>query len=260
MAHRKIKILLLGNNDTRESLQSAIAVSEYETYPIVYFSDLRGALSYLGTNEVDIIFIENDVRGFDMPALAMKVSGLKAKIVIISSNEAQAFDAYKLGAFQFVLKPLTKNSIEFIFDQFLLQMGNQMSNRYADLGMESGLEQARSSSMVFKYPSRILISNVQKITVLDVNSLMYILAQGPYCEFNIENAQKVTSSKNLSFYSDLLTGHPKFMRIHRSAIINKSYLRAIRRDRSAMYALMANDFEIKISNTRWDEIYNQLVY
>ncbi|MFX9050276.1 LytTR family DNA-binding domain-containing protein, partial [Acinetobacter baumannii] len=65
--------------------------------------------------------------------------------------------------------------------------------------------------------------------------------------------------KNLKVYDDAIVHHPSFIRIHRSYIINKTFVKQIVKANNQQWFIeMKNQEKLEISKGRLEEILEQL--
>lgn len=88
---------------------------------------------------------------------------------------------------------------------------------------------------------------------------MYLVGAGNYTKFTMLNGEIHTSSKNLKVYDDAIAYHPDFIRIHRSYLVNKKYVKQILKTNNQQWFVEMNNGEkLELSKGRIDEILEQL--
>lgn len=64
---------------------------------------------------------------------------------------------------------------------------------------------------------------------------------------------------NLKVYTDAITYHPDFVRIHRSFLVNKNFVKQIHKTiNQQWFVQMTNNEKLELSKGRIDEILEQL--
>src|SRR5690606_33167107 len=71
---------------------------------------------------------------------------------------------------------------------------------------------------------KISLPHMNGFRVLNINHILYILADSNYSVFHMINGEKITASKNLKEFEALFEG-TNFCRIHKSTIINLIHLK-----------------------------------
>lgn len=78
-------------------------------------------------------------------------------------------------------------------------------------------------------PSRIALSDMYTTWFVPVNDIAYLESKGSYTIFHLQNKQSYTKSRNLRYYEDALIRHLQFLRVHKSFVVNRSYVKAYRK-------------------------------
>lgn len=240
---------------------SALLANFKDVKQVGSFSNVEDALAYLKSHETDIAVLDIEMKGKNGLWLANKMKDFATRIIFLTSHADYALQAFEACALHYILKPVTKKALD-----AALQRYHSYSIGFSDFTANTATnESARLLELMENYldkksfPKRIFVSNVHRITVLDLEKVIYISAEGTYSEFHTIDDAKYIASKNLKLYAGVLQNHPDFVRIHRSYIINKNHLKAIRRKRSAIFAVMQNDVELELSNLRREQIYEELL-
>lgn len=106
------------------------------------------------------------------------------------------------------------------------------------------------------FSSQIAINSLQGIKFLETNSIARLEADGPYTALiDIDNKTHL-SSKNLAFYEDRLDNN-QFVRIHRSTIVNKKYIKNLHKGRVGILEL-SNGVKLEVAARRMFEIKQKL--
>lgn len=163
---------------------------------VASFTSAPAALSALQKEHVDLIFL--DVEMPEMSGLEFLQSlTKKPEIIITSSKEKYALDAFNSDVTDYLLKPITE------YSRFLKAV-----NKVIDKNEEGKLSDASS---IFVKVDSLLIN-------LEFDQILWVEAYGDYVKI-------ITSEKTHTVYSKLKTIEERlpqsvFMRVHRSYIVN----------------------------------------
>lgn len=96
-----------------ETLEEAIR-SSVDIESVEAFSSCSAALTYVSENEVDIAFLDINMRGVGGLELAEKIVDVqpKCKIVFCTGYGEYAVDAFKLHASGYLMKPITAEGVQ----------------------------------------------------------------------------------------------------------------------------------------------------
>lgn len=93
-----------------------------------------------------------------------------------------------------------------------------------------------------------LLAGQYRIAFADI---VFIEAQGNYAQFHCRYAQRILTSKSLSFYRDKLPA--QFLRIHKSYFVNTLFITDF--DKQTVH--LTNGLCLPVSRRRWRELKTQ---
>ena len=190
-----------------------------------HFPEVKSALEFLNTNTVDLIFLDVEMpgaTGFDL----LDNIAYKPKVILTTSKEEYAYNAFQYHVTDFLKKPFTYNRFVEALDK--LSINDEMTSATSNAG------------------NHIFIKSDGKLVRLNNDDILFIEGMGDYVKF-------VTRDKKYVSYNSLKNLEEKvnkdcFMKVHRSYIINLLKIDDIREN-----DLFINGIEIPISkNLRAD--------
>lgn len=102
------------------------------------------------------------------------------------------------------------------------------------------------------FSSQITINTNQGIEFLETNSITRMEAEGTYTAFIDINNKTYLTSKNIAYYEERLDPN-LFLRIHRSTIVNRKYIKKFTRGRVGLIEL-TNGVTLEVASRRVAEI------
>jgi two-component system LytT family response regulator len=103
---------------------------------------------------------------------------------------------------------------------------------------------------------KMILKDSESIYVIKLADIIYCMADGPYTTFYLQGNQKITISKNLKEYEDLLESLG-FARPHRSYLINIRRITRFDKADGGML-IMENNQQIPVSVRKKEEIMEML--
>jgi two-component system LytT family response regulator len=153
-------------------------------------------------------------------------------VVFVSNTTDAAYDALKLGAVDYLRKP-------FSFDDFNLAI-KRVEKAYEQRRNEM-LQQTRSST--FEGNGRfIFIKSEYKVVRINLDEIKYVESMREYVRFHLSDGRPIMSLLTIKAVENYLPKE-KFMRVHRSYIVNLDKIDVIERTR----IVFDNDTFIPIS-------------
>jgi DNA-binding LytR/AlgR family response regulator len=166
------------------------------------------ASKVLQENTIDLIFLD-----IEMPVLKgidfYKNLLYKPKVIFTTAYRDYAIDGFELNAVDYILKPITFQRFFNAIEKFrALQNGNPSTSTPASLENKEAF---------------IYIRKDRKQVKVNFDHILYIESLKDYIKIHLENEHHVTKSSISSFLKKL---DNRFIRIHRSYIINKDKITA----------------------------------
>lgn len=195
------------------------------------FNDAQKAATHLTKQLPDILFVDVEMPVMDGISLVKLLDpGLECMVVFVTGHADYAIDAIKLGAREFLLKPITANSVKDAIQNLLKRRIEQEEVKPNRLG------------------NKILIKKLDRISILDLDNVVYFEADRAYTVIYLMNDEPIRSSKPLGIYKKALLLNSNFIEINRSIIINLNHVKNLVKEKDKSLILLGNGGRLKISN------------
>ncbi|MBR2103841.1 MAG: response regulator transcription factor [Bacteroidales bacterium] len=222
------------DNDAKALEQICAYIEKTPSLQLVAkFDDADNARAYLTSdkNQVDVVFVDtdtNNIGGIDLVKSLIE----PPFVVFVSNTTDAAYDALKLGAVDYLRKP-------FSFDDFNLAI-KRVEKAYEQRRNEM-LQQTRSST--FEGNGKfIFIKSEYKVVRINLDEIKYVESMREYVRFHLSDGRPIMSLLTIKAVENYLPKE-KFMRVHRSYIVNLDKIDVIERTR----IVFDNDTFIPIS-------------
>ena len=157
--------------------------------------------------EIDLLFLDielaTDRSGLDGMALARKIreraTGTQPVIIFVTGYERYVFDAFDVGAFQYLLKPVDEEKFSQVFARAVAQIGTAKEK----LGRVLTLQSANTSKTV------------------PLDSIYYIESSNHKVELHLKDGEFDCYAKIGDLELEL---QGQFFRIHKGYLVNLSYV------------------------------------
>jgi two-component system LytT family response regulator len=214
------------------------------------FTNAKDAIAFLKAEKIDIIFCDIEMPNYNGLWLANNLP-YDVPIVFITAHSGFAIEAFDACALHYLMKPLSLQHLNDVIERFKKQGFQQTS-------LKEQISQFYNQYLpqnITNHPNRIYINSVGKIIIVNLQNLMYLIGAGPYTKFFMQNGDIHTSSKILKTYEDSIQFHPDFIRIHRSYLINKNFVKQIlKTSKEQWFIEMENNEKLELSRRRTDEV------
>lgn len=213
MSQQTIKTLVVDSDESSVKQLTQLVLDSCPEIEIVSFTNsFKKAVSAINEFHPQLIFTETELpdgSGFD---LADDWQERNFRVVFISNNPELAVKAFRFSASDYLIKPIKKD--ELIEAVRKVKLNPMELNSLA--GLKNYLGQINGNGDHLK---TLVVYNSKGFTVLKTEEIIYLEADGYCTNFYLTGKVKVSSSRNLKFYSDLLPGET-FLRVHHSFIVN----------------------------------------
>ena len=171
------------------------------------------AIEYLSSNEVDLLFVDinmPDLNGLDF----VRALTQKPKIIFTTAYSEYAIEGFQVDALDYLLKPIS-------YTVFL-----KAANK-AKLWFDLNRKQVDVIQTTNDY---IFVKSEYKLMRILLSEIKYIESSNEYIQIHLINDEPVTSLIRLKVIEEQLP-KDKFLRVHRSFIVNLDRVKVIERNR-----------------------------
>lgn len=170
------------------------------------------AMSYLNQSQVDLLFLDINMPKFSGIEF-LKVLNEKPKVIITSAYGQYALESFELDVSDYLLKP-------YRFERFLKAVNK--------VHQQIQFQKNPSPSVTDKTENKTIFIKVdKKLVQLDIEHITYLEAYGNYVKVWIHNKMYLTPRTLISFEKELAVNNDNFVRIHKSFIVQKKYIKVI---------------------------------
>lgn len=236
-----LKALIVDDEEHTRSLLKNIIV-ELELSLDVYTEghNLKTGLKAVQTIDPDIVILDvqmPDGTGFDFLEL---VPERKFELLFITAHQEYAIRAIKTAALDYILKPVDQDELEKALKNAIQKCKENPK---------------KESSQPFE-GDKIIIKTQESVYMVQLDSLVRCESYKNYTTFYLENGKRITVSKTLKEYSQLLN-NPSFFRSHRSHIINWNYFESFEKQNGGLIK-MKNGDDVPLARSCKEEFFNTL--
>jgi two-component system, LytTR family, response regulator len=239
--------------DNEEQIRNGLIKQLERFCPLVTSIDIatgvESGILQIQTVRPDIVFLDvemGDGTGFD---LLRKLGSTTFQLVFITAHDKYAVNAFKMSAIDFLLKPIDP-------EELIASVEKAKKNVDARTAALQYQNLHESLSTIAFAERKMILKDSESIYVIKIADIIYCMAEGPYTTFYLSGSHKITISKNLKEYDDLLEPLG-FARPHRSYLINIRKITRFDKADGGML-VMENNLSIPVSVRKKEEIMEML--
>lgn len=247
-----MKCLIVDDEKLARSLvrEYVEALDEFDT--ILEAKNGSQAVELINQEKPDLVFLDvqmPDLNGFQV----VQQVDFQPAIIFTTAYDQYALKAFEAHAIDYLLKPLNEERFKQAVGKAVDQVHLKQKPSLEDL-----MENVRSM-MPENFDSHFIVQKSNKMINLAVKDIMYLEASGDYSILHSKEGKEYVSSKTLSKL-EIRLDPQQFIRIHRSTIINISYLKEVERHASrGMTVVMEDEKSFSVSRTYSSNIRSKLV-
>lgn len=204
--------------------------------------DVDSGVDLIRREKPEVIFLDVQMKngtGFD---LLRHFDEINFEVIFITAYNQYAIEAFKFSAFGYLLKPIKTSELR----NLLEKLENQVLSKKEDMDK-------RVTVLVENYGSngeiqKLIIPSVEGFSVLSIHNILRLEGDRNYTHFILLDGKRVTASKSLGNYEDLLHTYG-FFRVHQSTIVSLRHVVGYQKGDGGMVE-MVDGAEVKVSRHR----------
>jgi two-component system LytT family response regulator len=219
----KIPVMIVDDEPLARHGLRAIIEDEKDLVIVAEAADGEGAIRLIKQHSPEVLFLDiqmPELDGFDViKALPKKTMPL---IVFVTAYDEFAVKAFSSHALDYVLKPFDADRIHSTIHRVREMIRLKTRAAYS----EKITEALRSFQQTKKYLDRVMVRASGKISFVPVDEILWIEAAADYIILHTKNGKHTTREMIGTIEQEL--DPSRFVRIHRSAIVNLNAVRELR--------------------------------
>jgi two-component system LytT family response regulator len=215
----------------------------------------REAVDAIAEYGPDLVFLDVQMPGLDGFDVIDEVGPERMPVVIfVTAYDEHALRAFDVHALDYLLKPIDEERLHEAIDRACAQVAQRRSSELGDR-LASLLDAVTAGDIADAKsgPDRFVIKTGGRITFVDAEAVNWVEAAGDYVRLHTDEKVHLLR-ETMSGMEDRLDAD-RFLRIHRSTIINTERLKELHPYGNSEYIVVLHDgTELKLSRTYRDAL------
>jgi two-component system, LytTR family, response regulator len=244
---------LLVEDDADSRLIAITYITKY--FPEVKITgealSVKEGLELIEIHKPDLVFLDielPDGTGFD---LLRSVGEKSFEVIFITAFNSYAIEAFRYSAVDYLLKPLSISDLKDALQKVKEKIQGKIFSQHW-INLAYNLEHKNS------YERRLAIATINGFVFVDVKDIIRCESNSNYTQFHFVSGKKMTSSRNLGYYEELLP-EDKFCRIHHSHLINIDFLDQYIKGGSGGTVIMKDGTELDVSQRKKEDFLQKVI-
>jgi len=237
--------------DDEENARSALSLLLNEYAPeidiVAKCSNVPDGVLAINKHNPEIVFLDiemPDYNGFELLGFFKEIT---FQIIFVTAYNQYAIRAFEVSATDYLLKPIEIDS---------LKAAVEKSKKRVQIENLSQRLQILQSTYINNEVQKIAVPMSSGLQFVELDTIIYFEADRVYTHLFLTNDSKLTITKSLRVFEEILDNRPFFFRPHRSYLINIHRINKYLRGESLI--VMDGHQEIPISRDRKNEFENLL--
>jgi DNA-binding LytR/AlgR family response regulator len=170
------------------------------------------AIEFIGANHTDLLFVDinmPDLTGIDF----VKSLTEKPLIIFTTAHSEFAIEGFKIDAIDYLLKPIGYNDF--------LRAVNKVKTHYDLISHQNDPVKAT--------PHHLFVKSEYRLIRIELSDIKYIESMHEYVKIHLASGKPIMTLASMKSIEEHLPG--KFLRVHRSYIVNTQRIKVIERNR-----------------------------
>lgn len=196
------------------------------------------------TQQPDIVFLDVEMPRMNGFTMLQQLTNKNFEVIFITAYDHYAIRAIKFSALDYLVKPVEVEDLKTAVAKASSKKKQNNNNSRVEILLQNLLDEKAAHQ-------RIAISSMEGLQFVLTDEIIYLEANSNYTSFFLSGNRKITATKTLKDFEDILPA-AIFIRIHHSFLINKNRVeKYIKGDGGQV--LMMNGVTLDVSRRKKEE-------
>ncbi|WP_029284300.1 LytTR family DNA-binding domain-containing protein [Pedobacter sp. R20-19] len=210
------------------------------------------AKEILAHHPINLIFLDIAMPGSNGFELIPDAQKHQAAVIFTTAYDQYALKAIKANALDYLLKPIDIDELKTAVDKVSEHLKRYQYQNESDERIVNLASSLNTKSEIRK----LTLPYGQGFKMIDVDDIIYIEADSNYSVVHFADQDKITVSKVLREFEELLPSD-QFVRVHKSSIINLNHLKEYN-SKNGLQVFLKNGESINISRRRASDFFEKI--
>jgi two-component system LytT family response regulator len=241
-------VIIDDERDSREILANYLKKYCPDVKVCGFGESVDTGLAAISEHNPDIVFLDIEMpygNGFDLLERASQVT---FETVFVTAFDHYAMQALNQSAAYYLLKPLDIEELIKAVDKIKKERATENYTQHARIlldNLRAGTTQQQ----------KVMLPTLEGFEIVDIQRIIYCEAEDNFTRFFFDNGQPQLICRTLKHFEDLLKPH-RFVRIHRSYLINPNYVIRYSKGKGG-FITMKNNKELEVSPNKKKDLLNR---
>lgn len=237
--------------DNRELLSNLLQSYFPEIEVLGTASSVDQAYGLILKTSPQLVFLDIQMPRANGFNLLTKFDPVPFEVIFVTSYDQYAINAIKFNALDYILKPVEIENLQETIKRAVQKIEQNKRDTLQIVNLLYNLDTQNKDK-------RIAVHVSDRVKILDVREIMYIEADGRYCNIFNKDGERFSTAKILKDFEDYFGQESSFMRISKSYLINVSYIKSYSKGEPLMVE-MTDEIIFEVPRRKKSEILDKLL-
>lgn len=209
-------IIVDDEKNSRDALQKKLQQYCPDVQIVAMCENAMVGIESIESLRPDIVFLDVEMPRMNGFTMLQQLAKRNFEVIFTTAYDHYAVQAIRFSALDYLVKPIEA-------EELIQAVGRAIDRR------QSASVNERIENLLHNYlgekssPTRIAISSMEGLQFIEVADIIYLEAESNYTMIFLQSGQRLTASKTLKEFDELLPSSV-FIRIHHSYLINKNHM------------------------------------
>jgi two-component system LytT family response regulator len=192
----------------------------------------------------DIVFLDVEMPRMNGFTMLQQLHNRDFELIFITAYDHYAIKAIKFSALDYLVKPVEIEDLKAAVEKAVHKRKHSPGNERVELLLQNLMNEKKEQQ-------RVAIPSMEGLQFISMSDIIYLEAQSNYTIIYLADSYKLTVSKTLKDFEELLPS-PLFIRIHHSYLINKNHVTRYIKGEGGQ-VVMKNGVTLDVARRKKDE-------
>jgi two-component system, LytTR family, response regulator len=234
------------------TLQNLLAEHCPQVQVVATCSNATSAIAQIQLHKPNVLFLDIHMPGKSGLDLLAELDRSDFEVVFVTAYNEYLLQALRYSATDYLLKPVDEDELAAAVLRVQKRLAIGRTQNLTDALLHNLSNASTPADM------RLCLPTLKGFTVSKLDDIIYVEAERAYTIFYFVNGKKVTVSRPLQDYEELLK-NTSFFRVHKSFLVNLVHVSEYKKGDGG-FVVMSNGAQLEVSRRRKDVFLEKVKY
>lgn len=218
MEHKITAVLVDDESNSRIVLTSLLGNFVKDVEIIGEADNVEDAYELIKIKNPQLVFLDIQMPKANGFTLLKKYSALPFEVIFVTSFDQYAINAIKFSALDYLLKPVEVDDLKAAVAKAVIRITQKNNNKVQIINLLHNIDRENNEH-------RIAVHSGDTVKFINEKEILYIEADGSYCNVFVISGERYTTARNLKDFEDYFGEQSGFVRVHRSCYLNVKHIK-----------------------------------